>query len=232
MPTEKMHRLNRYNPALLARAMPFFAYMAVLAITDGIGRFGFAGVDLRWLYAVKIAVVVSLLLYFKNQYQELTFPGAITLRHWVWSIAVGSAVFVAWINLDAAWMVLGSSAGFNPTAAGGGINLALVLTRLLGATLVVPVMEELFWRSLVLRWIDQADFMHADPARCSRLAFSVVVVLFGFEHNLWFAGMVAAVAYNFLYMQTRNLWLPVVAHAVTNGLLGLWVLYADHWEFW
>jgi len=229
---ETAHRSGRFNLALMARAMPFFAYMAALAITDGIERFGVAGIDLRWLYGVKIALVLALLMFFKNQYQELRNPGAISGRDWLLAMALGAGVFVAWINLNAGWMVSGAGAGFNPRNPDGALNMALVLIRLVGATLVVPVMEELFWRSLVLRWIDQADFLQADPARCSRMAFAVVVVLFGFEHNLWFAGMVAAVAYNFLYMQTRNLWLPVVAHAVTNGLLGLWVLYADHWEFW
>lgn len=221
------------HPALLPRLLPFFVYMAGLALVDVLARIVGPGVDLRWLYGVRIAVVAALLLYYRRQYQELRQPLRLSWKDWLLAVVLGAAVFVAWINLTADWMVLGSTAGagFNPRDAGG-LNIPLVAVRLLGATLVVPLMEELFWRSLLLRWLDSADFIRADPGRCSRFAFAIVVLLFGVEHNLWFAGMIAAVVYNFLYIHTKNLWLPVVSHAVTNGLLGLWVIYADHWEFW
>jgi len=33
-------------------------------------------------------------------------------------------------------------------------------------------------------------------------------------------------------MRTRNLWVPILAHAVTNGVLGLWTLITHNWQFW
>jgi len=60
----------------------------------------------------------------------------------------------------------------------------------------------------------------------------VTVLLFGIEHNLWFAGVVAGSVYSLLYMRTNTIWSPIVAHAVTNGLLGIWVLVTGNWTYW
>ena len=93
-------------------------------------------------------------------------------------------------------------------------------------------MEELFWRSFLLRWIDSPDFDSVDPAHISWRGFVVTVILFGFEHNLWLAGIVAGAAYSILYVRYRNLWAPILAHAVTNGVLGLWIISTGNWTYW
>ncbi|MDZ7778822.1 MAG: CPBP family glutamic-type intramembrane protease [Gemmatimonadota bacterium] len=38
--------------------------------------------------------------------------------------------------------------------------------------------------------------------------------------------------YGWLYLRTANLWVPVIAHAVTNAILGGWVLVTGSWTFW
>jgi len=96
----------------------------------------------------------------------------------------------------------------------------------------VPVMEELFWRSFMLRWLAHPEFTGVSPARAGLRALLISSVMFGAEHTLWLAGIVAGLAYGALYMQSKNLWAPVVAHATTNGMLGLWVLHTGQWSFW
>jgi CAAX prenyl protease-like protein len=76
------------------------------------------------------------------------------------------------------------------------------------------------------------DFQTVEPPQLSLKSFSITVLLFGFEHNLWLAGIVAGAAYSWLYMRYRNLWTPILAHAVTNGLLGWWVVQTGNWSFW
>ena len=93
-------------------------------------------------------------------------------------------------------------------------------------------MEELFWRSFLLRWIDRREFLTADPRRASWLAFAISSALFAVEHSLWFAGLLAGLAYGWLYMRSRNLWIPIVSHATTNGILGIWILATGNWRFW
>jgi hypothetical protein len=98
--------------------------------------------------------------------------------------------------------------------------------------LVVPVMEELFWRSLVMRWIDQRDFLAADPRRATLAAFLISSGLFALEHTLWLAGLLAGLAYAWLYRRTGNLRVAIASHALTNGLLGAWILATHDWRYW
>jgi membrane protease YdiL (CAAX protease family) len=44
--------------------------------------------------------------------------------------------------------------------------------------------------------------------------------------------MVAGAAYTLLYMRSGTLWAPTLAHAVTNGLLGAWILATGNWTYW
>jgi CAAX prenyl protease-like protein len=93
-------------------------------------------------------------------------------------------------------------------------------------------MEELFWRSFLLRWIAEPDFLRAGPAAAGLKGLLISSVLFGFEHNLWLAGIVAGLAYGALYMRYRSIWAAIAAHAVTNGLLGAWVVHTGNWHYW
>ncbi|MBB3119597.1 CAAX prenyl protease-related protein [Pseudoduganella violacea] len=218
------------QPALV-RILPFAAYMACIAIADLLDRFGLAAAELRWLYAVKIGVVLALLFACRRHYRELAWQ-PLGARGWLAAVASGLLVLLLWVHLDAAWMQIGTPAGFDPRGAGGQIDWPLALVRIAGAALVVPLMEELFWRSFLLRWLERADFLKVNPAHVKFKAFIVTVILFGLEHHLWFAGMVAGAAYGLVYMRSQNLWSPIIAHAVTNGGLGVWVLMTGNWSFW
>ncbi|MGK5008505.1 CAAX prenyl protease-related protein [Janthinobacterium sp. MDB2-8] len=223
-------RGTMFDRAALPRVAPFLAYLSFIFIADMLGRLGIAAQELRWLYAVKIGVVLGMLLYWRRSYTELMWT-PLGARAILGALITGLVVFLLWINLDASWMRIGNPDGFDPRT-DGRIEWSLVVLRIAGAALVVPVMEELFWRSFLLRWIDKADFLRADPRLASTKAFAISVLLFGFEHNLWLAGMVAGAAYSLLYMRSQSLWSPVLAHGVTNGVLGLWIISGGHWIYW
>lgn len=215
---------------VLSRVLPFALYMAFLAI-EGNAAALLPDLDGRWLYPVKVGAVALLLWAYRAHYSELfQRPDA----RWVGLIspALGALVFVLWINLEGGWLDLGGGAGFDPRDGGGAIRWELALPRLAGAALVVPIMEELFWRSFLLRWIDKPDFLALEPARLSLRALLIASVLFGLEHTLWFAGILAGLAYGWLYRASGNLWAPIAAHATTNLLLGVWVLSTGSWRFW
>jgi CAAX prenyl protease-like protein len=219
-----------FNRAAWLRILPFAAYLAFIVIGDVLERLGVPQDALRWLYPVKIALVALLLALFWRQYKELSRFHLAPLQL-LFALATGVLVLVLWISLDAGWMVIGSPSGFDPRV-DGRIDWVLVAIRIAGAALVVPVMEELFWRSFLMRWVDAADFESVAPSQLSIKSFLITVVLFGVEHNLWLAGIVAGAAYSLLYMRHRNLWSPILAHAVTNGLLGVWVVRTGSWSYW
>ena len=209
------------------RIVPFATYMAFLAV----GQLA-SGVDVRWLYPLQVSLVAITLAFFWRRYEELPSLRSMQVRLWTLAVVVGAAVFVLWIRLDGAWLTIGAPAkGFDPRD-DGRINVLLVCFRIGGAALVVPLMEELFWRSFVMRWIDKPAFLSIPPVATTIKALLWSSVVFGFEHNLWFAGIIAGLAYGWLYRSSGNLWVPTIAHGVTNGLLGAWVLYTGNWQFW
>jgi CAAX prenyl protease-like protein len=213
------------------RSLPFALYIAFLAIEGAWGDIAamapaLADIDPRWLYPVKAVAVALCLAWLWRYFDELrTRPGA---GHSALAVAVGLAVFVLWINLDADWMLVGTmGAGYDPRG-----DWTLVAFRLAGAALVVPVMEELFWRSFIQRWLQDHHFLQLDPAAVGLKALFIASALFAIEHTQWLAGLVAGLAYGWLYIRTRNLWAPILAHAVTDGVLGVWVLMTGQWAFW
>ena len=219
-----------FDRAAMARILPFVAYLSFFLVGDLLARLGVDAASLRWLYAAKTATVVALLALFWRAYTELRtgMPSPLVV---LTAAAAGIAVFFLWINLHAGWMVIGAADGFDPRN-GGVIDWPLVAVRIAGAALVVTVMEELFWRSFVMRWIDKPNFLSLDPAQAGIRGFVISVLLFGFEHNLWLAGIVAGVAYSVLFMRHRTIWSPILAHAVTNGMLGVWVVMTGNWSYW
>ena len=216
--------------AAWARILPFGTYILFIVLGDMLERLGVSRAELRWLYPVQVGAVLALLLAFWRGYEEL-HQFALSLKQALVAIGAGIVVLVLWVNLDASWMTIGSAPGYDPRT-NGEIDWLLVALRIAGAALIVPVMEELFWRSFLMRWVERSNFMSVDPARIGFKAFVIPCVLFGFEHTLWLAGIVAGVVYGLLYMRHRKLWSPILAHAITNGLLGVWVLHTGGWQFW
>lgn len=225
-----LFNLSRTAWAFIA---PFVLFMALLALRGAAEPYTFAGLDARWLYAVQTVLVGGLLVALWRHYGELVRQTLPSAGQWLLSVGVGLVVFVLWIHLDAPWMQLGeATASFVPTDSGGQLIIALVVFRLLGAAVVVPLMEELFWRSFLMRWIDQPVFEGVDPRRVSAKAVVLSTFVFTLAHTQWLAAIVAGLAYALLYRQTGKLWTAVIAHMVTNLALGLWVLKTGQWQFW
>lgn len=219
-----------FNHAAWVRILPFAAYLFFIVLGDVLERVGVAPSILLWLYPAKIAAVALLLALSWRHYTELR-PFRLSSSQAVIALATGVLVLVLWVSLNADWMIFGNPSGFDPRNQGQ-IDWLLVAIRIAGAALVVPVMEELFWRSFLMRWIVAPDFESVEPSQLGLKSFIITVLLFGVEHNQWLAGIVAGAAYALLYMRHRTLWSPILAHAVTNGLLGIWVVRTGNWSYW
>ncbi len=216
---------------ILVRSLPFGLYIALLVL-EGLLPDWAPDLDVRWLYPVKAGLVALALAVLWRHYSELK-SYALPLKHLLLSLVVGLVVLVLWVNLDAGWMLMGEvGKGYDPTNDAGQIDWLLVAFRIAGAALVVPIMEELFWRSFLQRWVQQPDFMKLEPAQIGLKALLIASALFAVEHLQWLAGLVAGLAYGWLYIRTRNLWAPIIAHAVTNGSLGAYVVVTARWSFW
>ncbi|WP_290872353.1 CAAX prenyl protease-related protein [Aquabacterium sp.] len=224
------------SPAAWARVIPFALFMALLALRGQLPSEGGAVIDARWVYALSVLVVGGALAFFWRRYGELARPLSgprLTGRQVALSVAVGLIVFELWIHLAEPWMMLGRpTASFRPVDADGQLQWGLIAFRWVGAALLVPVMEELFWRSFLMRWVDRPDFESVDPGAVSPKAVALSSLVFMLAHTQWLAAIVAGLAYAWLYRYTRSLWAPILAHAVTNGVLGIWVVFYGNWMFW
>lgn len=219
------------HPAF-GRALPIALFIAFIAAAGPIEDLARAiGVDPRWGYAVRTLLVAAALGWFWRSYGELRSIAGVRAADWLLAVVVGVVLFVLWINLTFPPLSFGNPPGFDAHT-DGVLDWRFALPRLAGAVLVVPVMEELFWRSLVMRWIQNHDFLVVPPARVGLKALAISSVLFGLEHHLWFAGILAGLVYGWLYIRTGNIWVPILSHAVTNGVLGAWVVYTKSWVFW
>ena len=223
-----------FSRSALVRVIPFVVFMVLLALRGLAPADGSWGFDPRWVYAATVLVVSGLMAWWWREYGELARQTWPSLREAAWAVAVGALVFMVWIHLDAPWMTLDAGAvrPFVPLDAQGRIDWPLVVVRWLGATLMVPVMEELFWRSFLMRWIQQPVFEGVDPRRVGLRAIVLSTFVFVLAHPLWLAATVAGLAYALLYVRFGRLWVPVIAHAVTNGMLGVWVVATGNWQFW
>ena len=222
-----LYRKKSLSPVFV-RLIPFAVFIAFIAAQPLME----AMVDARWLVVARGLVVGGLLAWLWPRYAELRAP-RLDARTTLLSIGTGFAIFLCWISFTAGWANLGDpSPGFVPLRSDGSLDPVLVAGRLAGMVLVVPVMEELFWRSFLMRWIDKRNFLALDPAKASGAAMVVTAALFAVEHTQWLAGLLAGVAYAALYVKTRNLWAAILSHAATNTTLGVWILATGHWQYW
>lgn len=163
--------------------------------------------------------------------------------HSAWlSVLFGVAVFVLWIAPDALmpgwrshWLFTNPLAGTAQTslpeaALSDPVALSLRVAR---AVLLVPIVEELFWRGWLIRWIENPDFERVPLGSFQPRAFWTTAALFALEHGTyWDVGFVAGAAYNAWIVRTKSLGDLIVAHAVTNACLSAYVLLTGRFEYW
>ncbi len=164
------------------------------------------------------------------------------VAHWAGSLGIGIAVFLIWIAPDILipgyrqhWLFSNSIFGSVATAIPEGLELdPLVLVfRTLRAALIVPIIEELFWRAWLMRWIIKPDFLSVPLGTYEARSFWIVAALFALEHGpYWEVGLIAGLIYNGWMVKTKSLGDLILAHGVTNLLLSLYVIVFRQWQYW
>ena len=208
-----------------ARVVPFVVFVALTALQGQLGT-----ASAYWFYLVKTLVGAGLV--------WLTWPVVAEMRWRVTPVAVltGGVVFAVWVGLDAYYPKLATTGdAWNPPHAfGEGAALAwfFIGVRIVGSALVVPMIEEVFYRSYLYRVIARADFLAVPLGQFAWLPFVATAGAFGLAHREWLAGILCAAAYQGLVCWRKNLGEAMTAHAVTNLLLGIYVVSRGAWNFW
>ncbi len=108
----------------------------------------------------------------------------------------------------------------------------LFWVHMLGTTLVIGMIEEFFFRGFVYRWMQGSPFFQKDIGKLDNGMCILVAVLFALEHNEWLMGFLCGLIFTWLMVKTRDIWAAVLAHAVTNGLLGWYAVHTGAYWFW
>ena len=226
------------NPAR-CRYLPFAVFMAFIGLDEVLrflskqGLITLGETTLYYLYPLKVMVVACLLYRYMREYQELKLKELAKFLTTITVCLAGLLVFFLWIHMDWTLGIAEKPRGFNPTLLPGGwVRVVMTMFRVGGAVLVVPLMEELFWRSFLIRKLIDENFLKVPVGSFSWASFLLTVALFGFEHNYILAGMMAGIIYNLILYRTKSIANCVLAHAATNLALALYVLSTGKWQFW
>ena len=186
----------------------------------------------QWAYPVRTVVVLAVLIAVSRSEIRLRPSRALS------SVLVGIAVFAIWIAPDLLfpghrehWIFRNALTGSrSPAAPPSGIFLWF---RVAGSALLVPIVEELFWRAWMMRRLISPDFSRIALGTYTAQAFWLTAVLFASEHgSYWAVGLAAGIIYNGWMLRTRSLADCILAHAVTNASLAGYVIAAGRWEYW
>ena len=211
--------------------VPYVVPFSVFMVLTEAGRYFPAHAHL--LYIVKTITVGGLLWFWHRSYAS-DFSFKLSMGGYLSAVIAGLFVLAIWILPDKIFPQYGTDEVFNPFS----FNIpqfaayALIAVRLIGAAIVVPVMEELFWRSFLLRYLINPNFKKVALGTFSWFSFTAVVILFGVEHHRLIPGMIAGVIYTALVIYQKNLAGCVLAHAFTNLGLSIYVIATQSWEFW
>lgn len=232
-----------FNSPEVPRVLPFAVYLLIPAL----------GAKLvpnpeYWLYAAKVVLVAGLIWWLRPRLTEMKLSFS-----WM-AVGVGVGIAVLWELIsrhvpgleriyDYARHTLTGSAlpaekppePWNPLSVFPNfpaLAYAFVAVRVLGRSLLVPLIEEVFYRSFVYRYFIQPNFESIPLGTRHLTAWLVTSTLFAVVHpNQWLAGFVCGLAYQWLVFRSGRLGDAILAHSITNGLLSAWVIHQGTWDF-
>jgi len=217
---------------LLARVLPFVVFLVLTSCQGSLGSESHF-----WIYLAKCVVGAWMI--------WVTWPLVSEMR---WRISfeallAGTLVFILWVALDVPWAKFSQpDDSWNLQKQFGAASVMVWVfagVRIAGSTLLVPMLEEVFYRSFLYRYILAPNWMFTAHSSFAVKPFLITSIVFGLTHQHWLACIACGIIYQLLVIRTNRIGDAITAHAVTNLLLGVWVItqgfgYAEkpQWHFW
>jgi len=244
---------RRIKPATIVPLVVFFLLGMVIDTESAVQPWP---VDANRYFALVLArvLLISAAVVFFAPAIRRGFP--ISVDRWGW--IVGMAGAAVWIGIcalrleDAAFEILGVPAGWipqresvNPFALYGVARydgsasgtpwplVGFLAFRFALLVICVPMAEELFLRGFLMRAVESEDWTALPLARIGRAGVIAGTVYAVASHP---GELVAAAAWfslvTWMMLRTGKFWNCVLAHALTNLLLGLYVCWFEQWHLW
>jgi uncharacterized protein len=223
------------NPTLdrwrsLPYVVPFASFMALLALQK------YAPLNPAVEYPARALLLCAILWIFSRHVIDLR------ARHKVETAVLGVAVFVIWVGPDMLfpayrqhWLFQNALLGqLSAPAPESVLRMPVVMwSKIFRTAVLVPIIEELFWRAWLMRWLISPRFEKVPLGTYQFSAFAITAVLFAAEHGpYWDVGLVTGVIYNWWMVRTRSLGDCILVHAITNACLCGYVVATRRWEYW
>jgi CAAX prenyl protease-like protein len=218
------------HPAL-PYVLPFAVFFLLLFSADLLDRL--LG---EWEFPIRVLILGIVLWVSSRHVIDLH------VRQWGPTLLVGLAVFAIWVAPDVLfpayrshWLfqnpITGSLKSSIPTDLLK--NPVVLVFRAIRAVVIVPIVEELFWRAWLFRWLVNPNFQAVPLGTYTPAAMWISAFLFASEHGpYWEVGLVAGLIYNWWLVRTKSLGDCILAHAVTNAALSVFVVLTGRWEYW
>ena len=208
------------------------------------------------VYSVRLLLTLAVMLLLYQGYRQ--FP----LKISPWSIVVGVVGIVVWVGLckwnleqkcvtyfqidqwlakvKLAWILdwffeSGERPAYNPFAELANhfpLLIGFLVIRFIGLAAIVPIIEEFILRGFIVRVLVAPEWWKVSVGHTSRLTI-LTPAIYGFlTHPEHLAAIVWFSLVTLLLIRTKNIWDCVVAHAITNFLLGIYVITSGDWALW
>jgi uncharacterized protein len=210
--------------------VPFAVFMGLLALQS------YIPLPQSAEYALRCVILAAVIWIFSRK--VLSFKVVNPLG----SILIGLAVIAIWVAPDALipgyrqhWLftnsITGQAASTMTEAAKS--DIPALFFRALRAILIVPIVEELFWRAWLLRWAANSDFESLPLGTYTTQSFWIVALLFASVHgSYWEVALICGITWNWWMGKTKSLGDLILSHAVANAALSGYVLATGKWEYW
>jgi len=240
----------------MAYVGPFCCFMAFLALPDLLSMLGFFSADpvadassdtlKLWLYPLQTITTLLVLAMYWKQYDFKPHSG--------WLLAIGAGIFsiLVWIlpghlfemwqMPEGRWQYLGFSArtdGFDPSplkANGSPLYVFVVAMRFVRLVIVAPLIEELFWRGFMMRYLVDldGDYWKVPFGTFNQRSLLIVTAMVVAVHApVDYAGaLIFGLLMYGIAVRTKSLSACVIMHATANLILGLYVMNSHKWGYW
>jgi len=214
--------------AIHARVIPYVVILLLTFLQDS-GE----GAQRYWLYLGKMLVGLWCIVEMRSLVPEM---------RWAFSweaVAAGVLVFVIWVGLDPYYpkfdFLVKAGEPWNPFkefGSGSAMGWFFVGVRTFGSAVIVPPIEEAFYRSFLYRYFVRIEFTTLPLSHLHWLSLFVTSMLFGLAHYQWLGGLLCGLIYQGLVIRKGRLGDAMTAHGITNFLLGIWIVCKGAWNFW
>jgi exosortase E/protease (VPEID-CTERM system) len=210
------------SSATSAYLVPFLAILAGAFVSRAASGY------FEWLYPIRFAAGGFAIWHFRAEYKKLDWCFG-----WMAPV-IGVVVFL--ISIAPTWWSnerLASPLGAALVALSPSARFVWILFRAAAAVITVPISEELAFRGYLARRLISRDFDTVSFSRLTVLSIGLSSVAFGLMYGQhWMLGILAGAAYSALLKWKGRIGDAVVAHAVSNLLLVVWVLVRSDWQLW